>query len=77
MSKEIRVRQLVELGAFKDALPSVEEYMRENRVEIEREEAVERSRFIAAINAGERAILDGRTKSAEEVFADLRAKHGF
>lgn len=31
-------RELVGFGAFKDALPSSEDYMREKRVEIEREE---------------------------------------
>ena len=41
------------------------------------EEQVEHARLIAAIRAGEQAIQDGRTTSAEEVFAELKAKHGF
>ena len=41
------------------------------------EEKLERARFIAAIRAGEAAIQDGRTRPAEEVFADLKAKHDF
>jgi len=41
------------------------------------EEQLERARFVAAIRAGEQAIQEGRTKPAEDVFADLTAKHGF
>jgi len=40
------------------------------------EQALEQARFIAAIRAGERSIQEGRTRPAEEVFADLKAKHG-
>ena len=43
----------------------------------EMETQMERERFIAAILEGERDILEGRTRPAAEVFADLRAKHGF
>lgn len=41
------------------------------------EEELERARFIAAIRAGEQDIVEGRTRPAREVFADLKAKHGF
>ena len=41
------------------------------------EEELERARFIAAIRAGEQNIAEGRTRPAAEVFADLKAKHGF
>ena len=41
------------------------------------EEQLERARFIAAVREGEQAIREGRTRPAEEVFADLKAKHGF
>jgi prevent-host-death family protein len=37
---------------------------------------IESLRLIAAIRVGEQAIQEGRTKPAEEVFADLRAKYG-
>jgi len=41
------------------------------------EEQLERARLIAAIRAGEQAVQEGRTTSAEQVFADLKDKHGF
>ena len=41
------------------------------------EEELERARFIAAIRAGEQNITEGRTRPAADVFADLKAKHGF
>ncbi len=37
----------------------------------------ERARLVAALREGEQAIREGRTRPAEEVFADLQAKHGF
>ncbi|HEY3780839.1 MAG TPA: type II toxin-antitoxin system Phd/YefM family antitoxin [Fimbriimonadaceae bacterium] len=37
---------------------------------------VERSRFIAAIREGEKAVREGRVYSSEEVFADLKTKLG-
>ena len=40
------------------------------------EQALEQARFIAAIRAGEQSIQEGRTRSAEEVFGDIKAKHG-
>lgn len=41
------------------------------------EEQAERARFVAALREGEQAIWEGRTRPAEEVFADLKAKSGF
>lgn len=41
------------------------------------EEQLQRARFIAAVREGEQAIREGRTTSADEVFADLKAKYGF
>ena len=41
------------------------------------EEQLERARFIAAIREGLKDIEEGRTQTAEEVFAELEAKHGF
>lgn len=41
------------------------------------EEQLERTRFAAAVREGEQAIREGRTRSAEEVFDDLKGKHGF
>lgn len=41
------------------------------------EEQLAHARFLAAIREGEQAIREGRTRPAEEVFADLKAKHGF
>ena len=40
------------------------------------EEDIERERFIAAIREGERAIQEGRTRPAEEVFEEMKAKYG-
>ena len=41
------------------------------------EEQLERTRLAAAVREGEQAIREGRTRPAEEVFAELQAKHGF
>ncbi len=41
------------------------------------EERLERARLIAAIREGEQAIREGRTQPAEDMFAELTAKHGF
>lgn len=38
---------------------------------------LDRQRFLAAIREGELAIQEGRTRPAEEVFAEMKAKHGF
>ena len=43
----------------------------------EMEQHMERERFIAAILEGEKDIEEGRTKPAAQVFAELKAKHGF
>lgn len=40
-------------------------------------EQLERARLMAAIREGEQAIREGRTRPADEVFAELQAKHGF
>lgn len=42
----------------------------------ETEEQLERARLIEAIRMGEAAIQEGRTRSADDVFAELKAKHG-
>ncbi len=42
----------------------------------EMEEAEERQHFIDAIREGERAVREGRTQPAQEVFEALKAKHG-
>ena len=41
------------------------------------EEQLERARFILAVREGEQAIREGRTRPADEVFADLKTKYGF
>jgi len=41
------------------------------------EEEFEKQRLMDAIREGERAIEEGRVRSAEDVFADLEAKYGF
>jgi len=41
------------------------------------EEQLESARLIAAVREGEQAIREDRTRPAEEVFAELQAKHGF
>jgi PHD/YefM family antitoxin component YafN of YafNO toxin-antitoxin module len=41
------------------------------------EEEVERQGFIAAIQEGERAIQEGRTRPAEELYAEIKARYGF
>lgn len=41
------------------------------------EEQLERVHLITAIREGEQAIREGQTRPAEEVFAELQAKHGF
>ena len=41
------------------------------------EATLDRERLLAAIREGEQAIQEGRTRSAEEVFAEMKAKHGF
>ena len=41
------------------------------------EERLERARLLAAVREGEQAIQEGRTRPAEEVFAELQVKHGF
>jgi prevent-host-death family protein len=37
---------------------------------------LEQARFVEAIREGERAIAEGRVRPANEVLADIRAKHG-
>ncbi len=41
------------------------------------EQHLERARLVAALQEGEQAIREGRTRSAEEVFDALKDKHGF
>lgn len=41
------------------------------------EQQLEHARFIAAIQEGEQAIREGRTRPAEEVFDALKDKYGF
>ncbi len=41
------------------------------------EEQLARARFLAAVQEGEQAIREGRTRSADEVFSELKAKYGF
>ncbi len=41
------------------------------------EAKVERGRFLEALREGLLDIDEGRTRPDEEVFAELRAKHGF
>lgn len=41
------------------------------------QEQLERARLIAAVREGEQAVREGRTRPAEQVFAELNAKHGF
>ncbi len=41
------------------------------------EERLERAHLSAALREGEQAIREGRTRPAEDVFAELQAKHGF
>ena len=43
----------------------------------EMEARTQREKFIAAILEGEKDIQEGRTTSAKDVFAELRAKHDF
>lgn len=43
----------------------------------EMEDKLQRERFIEAIREGERAIQEGRTRSAEEVYARMKANFGF
>lgn len=43
----------------------------------EMEQSVERERFLEALRDGLRDADEGRTRPVEEVFAELRAKHGF
>lgn len=43
----------------------------------ELEAKVERERFIAALQEGERAIEEGQVRPAEQLFEELKAKHGF
>jgi predicted transcriptional regulator len=38
---------------------------------------LENTRFMNAIREGERAIQEGRTRPAEEVYAEMKAKYGF
>ncbi|AIE85972.1 hypothetical protein OP10G_2604 [Fimbriimonas ginsengisoli Gsoil 348] len=40
------------------------------------EERLERERFMIAILEGEKDIQEGRTKPADAVFAELKAKYG-
>lgn len=40
------------------------------------EDQLEKLRLIAAIRAGEQAVLEGKTKPAEDVFAEIKAKYG-
>ncbi|RYG69040.1 type II toxin-antitoxin system Phd/YefM family antitoxin [bacterium] len=37
---------------------------------------LEEARFVKAIREGEQAIAEGRVRPANEVFAEIRAKHG-
>ena len=41
------------------------------------EERLERERFLEAIREGEKDIQEGRHRPAADVFAELKAKHGF
>ena len=41
------------------------------------EDELEKARFTEAIREGERAIAEGQVIPASEVFAEIRAKHGF
>ena len=41
------------------------------------EEQLERARLVAAIREGEQAVREGRTRSAEKVFDELKGKYGF
>jgi PHD/YefM family antitoxin component YafN of YafNO toxin-antitoxin module len=41
------------------------------------EDKLHRERFIEAIREGERAIQEGKTCSAEEVYVRMKTKHGF
>ena len=41
------------------------------------EETLERERFIAAVKEGLKDIDEGRTRPIEEVYAEMKAKHGF
>jgi prevent-host-death family protein len=41
------------------------------------EQQLERARLIEAIRIGEESIQEGRTKPVEQVFSELKAKHGF
>jgi len=43
----------------------------------EMENKLQRDRFIEAIREGERDIQDGKTRSAEEVYASMKTKYGF
>ncbi len=43
----------------------------------EMETRMERERFLSAIREGEKDIQEGRTQPADEVFDELKAKHGF
>ena len=40
------------------------------------EERLEKERFLQAVRTGLKDIDEGRSRPAEEVFADLKAKHG-
>lgn len=40
------------------------------------EQTWERERFLAALKEGEQAIQEGRVRDANEVYEDLKAKHG-
>ena len=41
------------------------------------EQQLERARLVAALQKGEQAIREGRTRPTEEVFEALKEKHGF
>jgi hypothetical protein len=41
------------------------------------EERLERALLVAAIQEDEQAIREGRVRPAEDVFAKIKAKHGF
>jgi hypothetical protein len=43
----------------------------------EMEDNLQRDRFIEAIREGERDIQEGKTRSAEAVYASMKAKYGF
>jgi PHD/YefM family antitoxin component YafN of YafNO toxin-antitoxin module len=43
----------------------------------EMEQKMEQERLIASILEGEADIQEGRTRTAAEVFAELKQKHGF